>query len=166
MRGVTPTHGPLLVVGGADLTTQQLHDLLELRVRVFIVEQGDPYQAVDGFDLLSSTRHLWIERAGAIASMIRLVVWTPDEGAAPVWRIGAVITAPEARGEGLAARLIGKALALTLVDDPARDVVLHAQAHLVDWYAQFGFEVEGIEHLDGHIPHLWMRLPRGGHTTR
>lgn len=166
MRGVTPTHGPLLVVRGTDLTTQQFHDLLALRVQVFIVEQGDPYQAVDGVDLLPTTRHLWIDRAGAIASMIRLVVWTPEEGAAPVWRIGAVITAPEARGEGLAARLIGKALALTLAEHPERDVVLHAQAHLADWYRQFGFRVEGEEHMDGRIRHLWMRLPRAGRSIQ
>ncbi|CAI9409492.1 GNAT family N-acetyltransferase [Aestuariimicrobium sp. T2.26MG-19.2B] len=160
----------LRVVAGPDLTPRQLHDLLRLRVQVFVVEQGDPYQAIDGVDLDPGTRHLWIEdEAGVVESAIRLVREPcpnhddpdPDERLHR-WRIGAVITAEAARGRGLAARLINQALVLTERDDAelGLDVVLHAQAHLAGWYSRFGFEVEGEEHLDGRIPHLWMRRRR------
>ncbi|MGJ6979198.1 GNAT family N-acetyltransferase [Aestuariimicrobium soli] len=160
---MTPAHGPLRTVLGPDLTTRQLHDLLALRVQVFVVEQGDPYQAIDGVDLEPTSRHLWIERGGEIASAIRLAEWTDNRDGHrgdQAWRIGAVITAESARGQGLAGRLIRSALELTQREAPRRDVVLHAQAHLADWYGRFGFVVEGDEHLDGHIPHLWMRLTR------
>lgn len=153
-------HGPLKVVAGPDLTTQQLHDLLQLRCAIFVVEQNDAYQPIDGDDLQPTTQHLWLERAGSITAAVRLVEWQGQ------WRIGAVITSAEARGQGQAGALLRKAIELASIQAPRRDIVLHAQAHLAPWYARFGFVVEGDEHLDGTIPHLWMRLRRGSGSPR
>jgi ElaA protein len=77
-----------------------------------------------------------------------------DDG--EVWRVGRVVLAREARGRGLADRLVTTALA----DCVGRDVVLDAQTPLVDWYATFGFVVAGEEFLEDGIPHVPMRLRR------
>jgi ElaA protein len=64
-----------------------------------------------------------------------------------------VATAVPARGQGLAARLMERALDLI----GAAPAVLGAQSYLVDWYARFGFVPSGPEYLEDGIPHTPMR---------
>jgi ElaA protein len=114
----------------AELDAATLYQILKLRSEVFVVEQNCVYLDLDGLDPHPETRHLWIERTGQIAAYIRIL----DIESAP--RIGRVVTAPTARGGGLAGQLISEAI--TLIGD--RPSVLHAQAHLRDYYAKFGYE--------------------------
>ncbi len=131
-----------------ELDPAVLYRILALRVDVFVVEQACPYPETDGRDLEPAARQLWIERDGAVVATLRLLV-DPD-GAA---RIGRVATAVDARGEGLAARLMDRALELCA----GRTVVLEAQSHLRGWYARFGFAQGGAEYLEDGIPHVPMR---------
>lgn len=131
----------------AGMTAQQLHDLLRLRIDVFVVEQSCPYPELDGRDDDPATRHLWIEQDGTVAAGLRLL----DDGDA--WRIGRVVTAEAYRGRQLAARLMAAALELCA----GRPVVLDAQSHLRDWYAAFGFAPHGEEFVEDGIPHVPMR---------
>lgn len=133
----------------ADLDSTTLYRLLALRSEIFVVEQECAYQDLDGRDLEPSARQLWIERDGEIVATLRLLV--DDDGAA---RIGRVATKVDARGTGVAARLMRHALEV-VGDDP---VVLDAQAYLHDWYARFGFVRDGDDFLEDGIPHIPMRL--------
>src|SRR5262249_6482270 len=72
-------------------------------------------------------------------------------------RIGRVATAPSARHRGLAAALIGHAIAMTA---PA-PVVLGGQRYLADWYQSLGFAIDGPDYVEGGIPHVPMRLNGG-----
>jgi ElaA protein len=136
----------------AELDGLILYRLLALRVAVFVVEQACAYPELDGRDVEATTVHLWIDGDdGAPAAYLRVLA-EPD-GAV---RIGRVVTAPDRRGEGLAAALVVDALARTA---PAV-AVLDAQSHLTEWYERFGFEVAGAEYLDDGIPHTPMRLLR------
>ena len=134
----------------AQLDTSTLYMLLRLRVDTFVVEQQCPYPELDGRDLEPDARHLWIERDGTPVAYLRLL-FEPDGTA----RIGRVVTAPAARGEGLAGQLV--TAALDLVGD--RATVLAAQSHLAGFYARYGFVVTGAEFLDDGIPHVPMRRP-------
>jgi ElaA protein len=67
-------------------------------------------------------------------------------------RIGRVVTAPGARGAGLAGRLLTEALEVI----GNRPSVLDAQAHLTGFYARFGYEPTGPEFLEDGIPHVPM----------
>lgn len=134
--------------GGA-LTARQLHDLLRLRVDVFVVEQECPYHEIDGLDLEPGTDHLWIAAGDGLAACLRIVT----EGAHR--RIGRVATRLDQRGRGLAARLVTAAIGQT-----TGPVVLDAQSHLEDWYAAFGFVRVGDEFVEDGIPHVPMRLDR------
>jgi ElaA protein len=71
-------------------------------------------------------------------------------------RVGRVVTAPAARGRGLAGELMAAALAHI---GPARAVVLNAQTVATGLYERFGFVVSGPEHDDDGIPHVPMRRP-------
>jgi ElaA protein len=132
----------------AELDAATLYRILALRVNVFVVEQQCPYPELDGRDLEPTTRLVWIERGDEVVATLRLLVNT--DGTA---RIGRVATAASARGQGLAARLVTRALDLA----GARDVILHAQSQLADWYTRFGFVRDGADFVDDGILHTPMR---------
>jgi ElaA protein len=132
----------------ADLDTRTFHDLLKLRIDVFVVEQACPYPELDGRDLEPGTRHLWLTRGGDPVAYLRILA-DPD-GAA---RIGRVVVAPEARGGGHAGRLMAEALEVV----GNRPCVLEAQSHLVAFYARHGFAVSGRDYVEDGIPHTPMR---------
>ena len=129
-----------------DLDTTTLYAILKLRADVFVVEQKCPYADLDGRDLESGTRHVWLSRDGGIRAYLRIL----DDGDAE--RIGRVVVAPAARGAGLAARLMDEAL--TIIGN--RPSVLAAQAYLVRFYAKYGYEQSGPEFLDDGVLHVSM----------
>ena len=131
-----------------ELDPGTLYRILALRTDVFVVEQNCPYPELDGRDLEPDARQLWVERDDAVIATLRLL--RDADGSA---RIGRVATATAARGDGLAARLMGRALELAA----GRTVVLDAQSHLAGWYARFGFEADGPEYVEDGIPHVPMR---------
>jgi ElaA protein len=142
---------PIHAAAFAELDVLTLYRLLELRVSVFVVEQACSYPELDGRDVEPTTVHLWIDDAGRPVAYLRILAEADG-----VVRFGRVVTAPNRRGEGLAARLVRHALALTA---PA-PAVLDAQSHLTAWYQELGFDVAGAEYLDDGIPHTPMRLAR------
>ena len=129
-----------------ELTAAELHDLLRLRVDVFVVEQGCPYPELDGRDTEPGTRHVWIADDAGPAAYLRLL----DDGADR--RIGRVATRLDARGDGLAGALVDHVLAAS--NGPW---VLDAQTRLERWYAARGFVVDGTGLVVDGIPHLPMR---------
>ena len=137
------------LAGFADLDPLTGYRLWALRSAVFVVEQDCPYLDLDGRDLEPGTRHLWVEQGGVPVATLRLL--EDVDGL----RIGRVATASQARGQGLAGRLVQAALEVA----GERTVVLDAQSHLVDWYAAFGFAPSGRGFLDDGIPHTPMRRP-------
>ena len=141
----------LRVAGFTDLDARTFHDLLRLRVDVFVVEQECAYPELDGRDVEPGTRHLWLARDGEPVAYLRILA-DPDG----VARIGRVVVAPEARGGGHAGRLMVAALA-EIGDRPC---VLDAQSHLVDFYARHGFSGSGPEYVEDGIPHTPMRRQR------
>ncbi|MEU8227018.1 GNAT family N-acetyltransferase [Kribbella sp. NPDC048915] len=131
---------------GTELTAQQLYDVLRLRVDVFVVEQECAYPELDGRDLLAGTHHLWIEEHGEIQSYLR-VLTEPGR-----FRIGRVVTAPPARGRGLAAQLMKDALDIIGTTDSTLD----AQTYARPFYEKFGYVPQGPEFLEDGIPHQTM----------
>ncbi|MEA9392376.1 GNAT family N-acetyltransferase [Acerihabitans sp. TG2] len=133
-----------------ELTTHRLYDILALRNAVFIIEQACLYQDVDGQDLRDGNRHVagyWDDTLVAYARILatgdRLV-------------IGRVIIAPPARGLRLGHQLMERALAVCETHWPGQGISLSAQAHLQDFYRQFGFKaVTDIYDEDG-IMHIGM----------
>ena len=139
-----------------ELDARSVHDLLRLRVDVFVVEQACAYPEIDGLDALPGTRHLLGREAdGTVAAYGRSLV---DAGAAA--RVGRIVVAPARRGRGVARTLMRR-----LLDDldsrcPGRDVVLGAQLPAEPLYASFGFVRDSDEYLEDGIPHVDMRLAR------
>jgi ElaA protein len=135
-----------------DLDAVTLYRILRLRIDVFVVEQQCPYPELDGRDLEPSAVQLWVPSSdGSVLATLRLL-----RDADATARIGRVATAVAARGRGLAALLMGRALELAA----DADVVLDAQTYLHDWYARFGFVRDGADYVEDGIPHVPMRRRR------
>ena len=131
----------------AELTPYEVYGLCRLRVDVFVVEQECPYHELDGRDVEPGTVHLWFEVAGRPVATIRVL----DDGATRA--IGRVATAADARGRGLAARLMDEGIALCA----GLPITLGAQAYLEGWYERFGFRPSGPGYVEDGIPHVPMR---------
>ncbi|HUS29226.1 MAG TPA: GNAT family N-acetyltransferase [Kofleriaceae bacterium] len=129
-----------------ELTAAQLYAIVELRERVFVVEQRCVYLDADGLD--RSARHLWAERGGAMVAYLRIL---PAGLKYKEVAIGRVVTARAARGGGLGRELVRRGI------DACGHVPIRisAQAHLEEWYRQLGFkraseiyDEDGIAHID------------------
>ncbi|GIF74841.1 GNAT family N-acetyltransferase [Asanoa siamensis] len=142
-----PETDELRVASFADLDTTTLYRLLELRCAVFVVEQESPYLDVDGRDLEPATRHVWVARAGLPVGYLRVLA-EPDG----VMRVGRVVVGKEARGAGVAGRLMDTALEIV----GARPSVLDAQSHLAGFYGRYGYAISGAGFVEDGIPHVPM----------
>jgi ElaA protein len=135
----------------AELGVDDLYDALQLRCRVFVLEQG-PYLDPDGADRWSW--HLLGRRDdGALVAYLRVV----DPGrkyAEP--SIGRVVTAREERGRGLGRRLMAEGIAGCERHWPGHALRISAQAHLERFYGEFGFVRVGADYLEDNIPHVEM----------
>ena len=136
----------IFATGLEQLDTRTAYAVWRLRQEVFVVEQECAYLDPDGRDDEPGTRHVWFAQGRKVRAYLRIL---SDHG---VERIGRVVTAPEARGAGLAGRLIEHAL--TVIGH--RPAVLDAQAHLAGFYGRYGFETTGPEFLEDGIPHVPM----------
>jgi ElaA protein len=131
-----------------ELSPRTLLGILAVRQEVFVVEQNCVYRDIDDRDAEPETVHLWVEEGGTVVSALRLL-HDGDAG----HRIGRVATLAAWRGRGYSGALLRRAIELS-----GPPVVLSAQAYLVDWYAQFGFEVCGERWIEDGIEHAPMRL--------
>jgi ElaA protein len=139
----------LHITSAGDLDVGTLYAILRLRSEVFIVEQDCPYQDVDGRDLETGTRHIWLAAAEAEPVAYLRILDEPDGSA----RIGRVCVSPRARRRGHAGALL--AAALGEVGD--REAVLDAQTYALALYEAAGFVPDGAEFAEDGIAHLPMR---------
>jgi ElaA protein len=138
-----------------DLGVDRLYRLLTLRSEVFVLEQRCLYLDCDGLD--PRALHLGIEDGAGLVAYARLFL--PMASNPPEARIGRVVTARRARGEGLGDLVLGLALGSLAELGPNVPIALSAQAHLVHWYARHGFVPCGEPHDEDGIPHVEMRRP-------
>ena len=129
-----------------ELTAAQLYAIVQLRERVFVVEQRCTYLDADGLD--REAKHLWAERGGEVVAYLRIL---PAGVKYAEVAIGRVVTAHAARGGGLGRELMRRGIEAC---GPGA-IRISAQAHLEDWYAQLGFhrasdiyDEDGIAHID------------------
>ena len=134
------------------LSVDDLHAVLALRQRVFIVEQDCAYNDIDGRD--PAGHHLLGRNsAGDLVAYARVL--EPGDYFAER-SIGRVVTAPEARGLGLGQQLMQEALRQVSEAFGPQPVRLAAQSHLQRFYGQQGFVTNGPEYLEDGIPHVPM----------
>ncbi|MFV0474367.1 MAG: GNAT family N-acetyltransferase, partial [Pikeienuella sp.] len=138
------------------LSLADLHELLKLRVDIFVVEQQSLYPEIDGRD--PGALHLLAEAGGALVGTLRILGLTDD---GPVW-IGRVAVRADRRGSGLGRRMMQAALARIEAATPGREIRLGAQIAQEGFYRSSGFARAGGEYDDGGIAHVEMARPGSG----
>jgi ElaA protein len=134
-----------------DLGVHGLYDILALRCRVFILEQG-AFLDTDGAD-----PHSWHLQGRDGAGVLHAYLRAVDPGIKYTEpSIGRVVTAPEVRGTGLGRRLMREGLLRCAAQWPGQGIRISAQARLKRLYAEFDFEPASDEYIEDGIPHLQM----------
>lgn len=181
----TRTAGRLVTDAGWVLTDvdgllpTELYGILQLRSRVFVVEQACVYLDLDGVDILPGTVHIFLPAeataprpardahggmAGFTVEPQAYARILPDGFAdGPAARsgarsIGRVVTSSAARSRGLGHRLMAETVRVF----GHGDLTLNAQSHLADFYGRHGFSVDGPAFMEDGIPHVPMYRPRTG----
>ena len=134
----------------AELTPRELHDLLQLRAAVFVVEQKCAFQDLDGAD--PQCWHLLGMRAGELVAYCRLV---PPGVKYDEPSIGRVVSTQAARRTGCGRELMREAMARADTLWPGKPIRIGAQRYLEGFYGGYGFvkasepyDEDGIMHIE------------------
>ncbi len=133
------------------LSIQELHDILKLRVDVFVVEQQCIYPELDGKDA-TAIHVMGHDPRSALVAYARIL---PPEANEPP-HIGRVVVAPGSRGTGLATEAMNRSLAAVWEFFGTERSVLAAQNHLERFYERFGYVRRGPDYDWDGIPHVDM----------
>lgn len=133
-----------------ELGAREVHDILQARSAVFVVEQNCVFLDADGAD--PDCWHLFATEDGVLLAYCRLV---PPGIKFPEPSIGRVITPPPGRGRGLGRELMARAVARADELWPGRPLRIGAQMYLEKFYGTYGFarssepyDEDGIMHIE------------------
>jgi predicted GNAT family N-acyltransferase len=129
-------------------TDDELAAALDLRERVFCVEQGVSVEADrDGRD--GEATHIVAVDDGRVIGTCRLLL------RGSVARLGRLAVEPDRRGNGVAAAILEQADKAAR-NAGARSIALHAQTYALDLYLQAGYAEQGARFVEEGIEHVSM----------
>ncbi|MBD3636774.1 MAG: GNAT family N-acetyltransferase [Crocinitomicaceae bacterium] len=134
-----------------ELSKDEFHDIIALRIAVFVVEQDCPYQDLDGLD--KDAYHLMVIENDEIIGTLRILkpgVYYNESA------VGRVVSHPNHRNKKLGHLMMEHAMNFIQNELNLNSVRLSAQTHLIKYYEKYGFESTGKEYLEDGIPHTEM----------
>ena len=134
-----------------ELNKKNLHEILQIRSKVFVVEQNCVYQDIDNKD--PKAIHLYGKIKNKIVAYSRIF----NEG--DFYKeisFGRALVLKNQRGKGLGDELVQKSIEIIKGNWPNKKVKISAQAHLNSFYKKHGFIEKGKEYLEDGIPHVSM----------
>ena len=135
-----------------ELSPEELIQIMQERVKVFVVEQNCPYEEVDDKDLRAI--HVMLKKDGHLVAYGRII---PPEKATEV-SFGRILVVEKYRHLKLGHYLITVILKEIKKRFPQYSVKIQAQAYLENFYASFGFQAVSKVYLEDNIPHVDMVL--------
>ncbi|MGY8928195.1 MAG: GNAT family N-acetyltransferase, partial [Flavobacteriales bacterium] len=145
----------------SDLTRDQFHSIVRLRIDVFVVEQDCPYPELDAKDLKSIQVYALksdenIASGDSAAACVRICA---PGVSYPEPSIGRVATRPDCRKMGLGIEIMKRAIGACESAYPGQGIRISAQCYLEKFYANLGFSSTGETYLEDNIPHIQMFRP-------
>lgn len=134
-----------------ELTIDELHDLLQLRSEVFVVEQDCVYQDIDGKD--RKALHIIGVKDGMVVAYTRC--FKPGDYFKHA-SIGRVVVAQEERKHKYGHDIMRASIAAIEKEYQTNTIKLSAQTYLTKFYNAHGFEIVGEGYLEDGIPHVGM----------
>ena len=139
----------LTVKSFAQLTKEELYEILRVRAEVFVVEQNCVYQDMDSVDY--SAIHVFYKEENKIKAYLR--IFNIEE---KVVQIGRVLTTE--RGVGLGGKIICEGIRVAKEKMQAEKIYIEAQSYAIKFYERVGFRQISEEFLEDGIPHVKMIL--------
>lgn len=138
----------LIIKHFSELTLDELYDIIQARVDIFVVEQKCPYRELDDKD--RNAFHIFLRDENGIVAYLR----TLDKGVAfEEASIGRIITVR--RGQGYGAQIMREGIKFAARQYSADKIKIMAQHYAKGFYEKFGFkqcsepfDEDGIEHID------------------
>jgi len=135
----------------AELTTNELYDILQLRSQVFVVEQDCVYQDLDAND--KKAIHVYALKSGKIIAYSRIF----NKGEYfPQCSIGRVVLDINERKYGYGHQLMHESIKAINKHYQETEIKISAQKYLIKFYQSHGFIQIGEEYLEDGIPHVGM----------
>lgn len=134
------------------LSTEEFHDILQLRINVFVVEQNCPYPELDGKD--RKAFHFYGQDDND-----KIVAYTRFFEPGYYFEqpaIGRVVVDPGHRGDGTGNQLMRGTLEKIREKFGDLDIKIGAQKYLIRFYENLGFINTEQEYIEDGIPHVYM----------
>ncbi|WLT38251.1 GNAT family N-acetyltransferase [Synechocystis sp. B12] len=143
-----------------NISGEVMHEMLALRQEVFVVEQGCLYLDADGLD--KQSWHLFGRTNDQ--QLVAYARLNFPNTRYPEPSFGRVLTSKAIRGMGAGRKIVAACIQKSLREYPNLDLRISAQAHLTEFYAEFGFTKVGDPYDDHGIEHISMifRAPPSG----
>lgn len=135
----------------AELSKKELYELLQLRQKIFIVEQKCAYLDADGKDF-DALHLLGLKESELIAYTRILAPGSVCKEAS----IGRVLIAEDSRGQGLAHDLVKEAISVSESIFKSPCIRISAQQYLENFYKGHGFLSVGQTYLEDGLAHIEM----------
>ena len=139
-----------------ELSAPELYSTLQLRAKVFVVEQNCVYQDIDGKDL--KALHLIGESDKKIVAYARMFKSGDYFESAS---IGRVVIDPHYRDRKWGFEMMKNAISGIEAHFGETKITISAQLYLQKFYEKLGFVTFGESYLEDDIPHIEMRRNGG-----
>ena len=135
-----------------ELSLQEFHDIIQLRLDIFVVEQDCPYLDLDGNDQIA--KHFYgTTKEGKIVAYTRL--FGPKEYFEEA-SIGRVVVHKDFRKEGMGFDLMTKSIDKIEEAYQTKTIRIGAQRYLRKFYESLGFVSTDEFYMEDGIPHMYM----------
>lgn len=136
------------------LSVEEFHEILKLRIDIFVVEQNCPYPELDGKDKIAY--HFF---AVENDNPLNIVAYTRLFKPGDYYReaaIGRVVVNRNFRKQNLGHQLIDKSIQQVHEKFNTTTIKIGAQTYLKEFYESHGFGQIGEGYLEDGIPHIYM----------
>lgn len=136
----------------ADLDVLTFHNIIQLRIDVFVIEQRCAYRDLDNKDLKS--HHVYgLNSKNEVIAHARLL---PKGVSYEFLSIGRVVVHPDYRKFGIGHQLMNYCMAQMKAVFGDDIIKISAQAHLQKFYNEHNFITITEEYMEDGIPHVGM----------
>tara|TARA_B100001939_G_scaffold63467_1_gene52450 strand:- start:1410 stop:1850 length:441 start_codon:yes stop_codon:yes gene_type:complete len=131
-----------------DLSNIELYKILQLRSKIFVVEQNCVYNDLDNLDL--EAYHIFCCLEKNIIGYSRII----DKKENIV--IGRIIVEKKVRKKGIGGKLVKKSIRTAKRKIGKKSIIISAQKQWDSFYKKLNFKCTGKEYLEDGIPHQQM----------
>jgi len=131
-----------------ELTNTELYKILQLRSKIFVVEQNCVYNDLDNLDFEANHIICFLEKN--IIGYSRII----DKKANII--IGRIIVEKKYRKKGIGEKLVKKSIRTAKRKIGKKTIIISAQKQWDSFYKKLNFKCTGKEYLEDGIPHQEM----------